>query len=46
VLIVDCPLWASELRMKIPELRDYLRKEKNCYNLTNINLKIEPEFFK
>lgn len=46
VLIVDCPLWASELRMRIPELRDYLRREKNCYNLSTINLKIEPEFFK
>jgi hypothetical protein len=46
LLVVDCPLWASELRMRISELRDFLRKEQNCYDLMFIQVKIEPEFFK
>ena len=45
-LITDCPLWASQLRMQVPELRDYLRKEHHCYQFNNITVKIEPEFFK
>ena len=45
-LVVDCPLWASELRMKISELRDYLRKEQHCYDLMFIHVKIQPDFFK
>jgi hypothetical protein len=45
-LVVDCPLWASELRMKLSELRDYLRKEQDCYDLMFIQVKIQPEFFK
>jgi hypothetical protein len=46
VLVVDCPLWASELRPRIPELRDYLRKEHQCYGLSHIQVKIQPDFFK
>jgi len=46
ILVVDCPLWASELRMKLSELRDHLRKEKNCYDLMFIQIKIQPDFFK
>jgi hypothetical protein len=46
LLVVDCPLWASELRMKLSDLRDYLRKEQNCYDLMFIQVKIQPEFFK
>lgn len=46
ILVVDCPLWGSELRMKLSDLRDYLRKEKNCYDLMFIQVKIQPDFFK
>lgn len=46
LLVVDCPLWASELRMKLSELRDYLRKEQQCYDLIFIQIKIQPDFFK
>ena len=42
ILIVDCPLWASELRMKLPELRDYFRIQLQCYQLKFIQVKIEP----
>ena len=45
-LIVDCPLWHSQLRMNLPELRDKLRKEPGYQKLSSINVKVEPEFFK
>jgi len=45
-LVVDCPLWGSELRMRLSELRDFLRKEQNCYDLMFIQVKIQPDFFK
>lgn len=46
VLIVDCPLWGSQLRMKIPELRDFLRSQHQCHQLGFIEMKIEPSFYK
>jgi hypothetical protein len=46
ILVVDCPLWASEIRMRSPEIRDYLRAEQQCYHLRTISIKIQPEFFK
>ena len=45
-LIADCPLWASEMRMRLPDLRDYLRKELKCHQLKFIEIKTEPSFYK
>lgn len=46
VLIVDDPLWASELRVRLPHLRDHIRLELRCYSLMFIQIKIQPGFFK
>jgi hypothetical protein len=45
ILIADCPLWSSEIKMRVPELRDYIRKEHQC-SLKFIEVKIQPDFFK
>lgn len=46
VLIADCPLWANEVRIRLPEIRDYIRIEHKCFNLKFIQVKIQPDFFK
>lgn len=46
VLVVDCPLWASELKLLLPELRDHLRTELKCYQLKFIQVKIQPELMR
>ena len=40
VIVVNDPVWASELRYSIPELRDKLRKEAGIYQLTSIKLMV------
>ena len=38
VIIVSNPVWASQLRYLIPELRDKLRKEAGIYQLSSIKI--------
>ena len=40
VIVVSDPVWASELRYNIPELRDKLRKEAGIYQLSSIKLMV------
>lgn len=43
ILNVNDSVWASQLRFMLPELRDYLRKENNLYQLSNIKITINRE---
>ena len=45
VLMVDCPLWASELKIRMPALREHIRQDHRC-TLNSIEHKIDPSFFK
>jgi hypothetical protein len=45
VLIVDCPLWASELKIRLPALREHIRCDHRVA-LNAIEHKIDPSFFK
>lgn len=40
VLITPDPIWASQLRYYLPELRDKLRKEAGIYQLTTIKINV------
>lgn len=40
VLITADPLWASQLRYHLPELRDTLRKDAGIYQLASIKISI------
>ncbi len=40
VLITKEPVWASQLRYKLPELRDRLRSEAGIYQLTSIKVAV------
>jgi hypothetical protein len=43
ILTTNDPVWASQLRYAIPELRDKLRKEAGLYQLTTIKIALsEP----
>lgn len=46
-LIVTDPIWASELRYSLPDLRDTLRSEAGLYQLSSIKIDValvnEPE---
>jgi hypothetical protein len=44
VLIIKDPVWATQLRFMLPELRDKLRKDAGLYQLSSINIQafIEP----
>ena len=43
ILVTENPLWAQELKMQLPQLRDYLRAEHQCYQLKFIQVKILPD---
>lgn len=38
VIMVDDPVWTSELRYFVPELRDSLRKDAGLYKLSSIKI--------
>ena len=40
VLVTPDPVWASQLRYHLPELRDYLRKEAGIYQLASIKINV------
>lgn len=40
VLITEDPIWASQLRYFLPELRDTLRKDAGMYQLTSIKINV------
>lgn len=42
VVVVSDPVWASQLRYSVPELREKLRKEAGIYQLTSIKIMIAP----
>lgn len=43
VIVASNPVWASQLRYSIPELRDKLRKEAGIYQLTSITIAVSQE---
>ncbi len=42
-IITKDPIWASQLRYQLPELRDRLRKEGGLYKLSSIKIAIKSE---
>ena len=40
VIVANNPVWASQLRYSVPELRDKLRKEAGIYQLTSIKVTV------
>ena len=40
VIVANNPVWASQLRYSIPELRDILRIEAGIYQLTSIKITV------
>lgn len=44
-LTIRNPIFATELRYLLPQLRDYLRSEGRLYQLVSIKLNIEPALF-
>lgn len=40
VLVTPDPVWASQLRYQLSELRDYLRKEAGIYQLASIKISV------
>lgn len=40
VLVTDDPVWASQLRFHLPELRDALRKKAGIYQLASIKISV------
>lgn len=40
VLITQDPVWASQLRYHLPELRDRLRKDEGIYQLASIKISV------
>ena len=43
MLITDDPVWASQLRYSVPELRDKLRCDAGIYQLTSIKVSVAVE---
>jgi hypothetical protein len=43
-LVTDGSIWANEVKMHIPQLRDHLRANHHCYQLKFIQVKILPDF--
>jgi hypothetical protein len=43
ILNVKDSVWATQLRFMLPDLRDYLRKENNLYQLSSIKININRE---
>ncbi len=43
ILGVESSIWASELKMMLPGLRDHLRNNHHCFQLRFIQVKIQPE---
>jgi hypothetical protein len=42
-LASESPIWAQELKMQLPQLRDHLRMAHHCYQLKFIQVKILPD---
>lgn len=43
VLITHDPVWASQLRYHLPELRDRLRKDEGIYQLASIKIHVSAD---
>lgn len=43
VLVTDEPVWASQMRFHLPELRDTLRKNAGIYQLASIKINVSTD---